>query len=56
MMRKVCQERCPVVGECRAELFEELAAGRYVVGMRAGLTARQRSLQGLVPVAVSARD
>jgi hypothetical protein len=43
LMRWVCLQQCPAILGCRAEVEAELAAGREVVGMRAGESPRQRA-------------
>ena len=45
LMRRLCLWRCPVLDACRAEVDSELAAGRRVVGTRAGESPRQRALR-----------
>ena len=42
LMRWVCLEQCPALAGCRREVDTELAAGRPVVGTRAGESPRQR--------------
>ena len=45
LMRWVCLHRCSALDGCRREVNAELAADRVVVGIRAGLSARQRARQ-----------
>ena len=43
LMRWVCMHRCAALAGCRREVDAELAAGRVVVGIRAGSSPRQRA-------------
>ncbi|MEX1106938.1 MAG: hypothetical protein WEB78_12125 [Ilumatobacteraceae bacterium] len=45
LMRWVCLHQCPALTGCRRDVANDTAAGRIVVGLRAGQSQRQRNLK-----------